>query len=66
MRPVIGRVFRDDLAENVGRKAIFHYLPYAAEPTRANVVVNATFVALMLLGLALSLRAPRTAPEAAP
>lgn len=46
------------LVENVGRKAIFHYMPYSAAPTTANVVVNATFVALMLAGLALSLRRP--------
>jgi hypothetical protein len=54
------------LVENVGRKAILHFSPNSDAPTTANVVVNAAFVVLMLVGLALALRAPRTTPEVAP
>lgn len=54
-------VFALLLFENVGRKLIFARFPYASTGTTANLVVNSTFIALMLVGLVLSLRAaPRS------
>lgn len=54
-RGLVPLVFALLLLENVGRKAIFYFLPYASEPTTVNLVVNGLFVALMAVGLALSL-----------
>lgn len=54
-RGMVPLVFALLLVENVGRKTIFYFLPYASEATTANLVVNASFIALMLAGLALSL-----------
>lgn len=54
-RALVPLVFALLLVENVGRKAIFYFLPYASAPTTANVVVNGLFIALMCVGLVLSL-----------
>lgn len=64
-RGLVPLVFALLLVENVGRKAIFYVLPYASAPTTANLVVNGLFIALMVVGLALSLTGRRRAEVAA-
>jgi len=54
-RALVPLVFALLLVENVGRKVIFAFLPYATAPTTANIVVNSLFIALMVVGLVLSL-----------
>lgn len=54
-RAMVPLVFVALLLENVGRKAILWFLPYASVARTSNLVINAVLVALMLVGLALSL-----------
>lgn len=58
-RAMIPVVFALLLLEHLSRKLIFYFLPIARTATPTASIVNVVFLAIMILGLALSLRGRR-------